>query len=76
MVAFLLFNPFNLSKKLRMGMIKAFKQLIIAPFGDVHFKAYLIGEVLTDSIIQLEDIGKVATYLFVSDWNLKLLNEK
>ena len=73
---FLWLNPFMISTKLRFGVFKALRELVIAPFGLVHFRAYLVGEILTDCVIQLEDIGKVITYLVVSDWNLKLLNEK
>lgn len=49
---------------------------MIAPFGDVHFRAYLIGEILTDCVIQLEDIGKVVTYLITANWSVNLVNEK
>ena len=49
---------------------------MIAPFGDVHFRAYLIGEILTDCVIQLEDIGKVVTYLITANWSVNLVNEE
>lgn len=49
---------------------------MIAPFGDVHFRAYLIGEILTDCVIQLEDFGKMVTYLVTANWSVHLVNEK
>ena len=55
-------NPIRLiHKKLRYGTIVAFWNALTAPYGAVNFKAYLLAEILTDSIIQLEDIGKITT---------------
>ena len=45
-------NPMkNFYRKFRFGIIKAAFQLLIAPFGDVSFRVYLLGEILTDFII-------------------------
>lgn len=43
--------------------------MLIAPFGKVSFKAYILAEILTDCIIPLEDIGKVVTHVITGDWN-------
>lgn len=75
-LTFLWFNCCALATKLRWGTAKAFGNLIIAPKGDVHFRAYLVGEILTDCVIQLEDIGKMVTYVLFQDWDKQLVNEK
>ena len=48
----------------------------MAPFGDVQFKVYLFGEILADSYIQLEDIGRIVTILVYHDWGIYLDQKK
>lgn len=59
-----------------MGFFKAFSQLFIAPFGGVQFKVYLLGEILTDCYIQLEDIGRIFYMLALRDWTPYLDKKK
>ena len=69
-------NPIRMiHRKLRWGTIVAFWNALTAPFGDVNFKAYLFAEILTDSIIQLEDIGKVTTQVVTGQWNNHMISE-
>lgn len=52
LIIVLFINPMrNFYRKFRFGIIKAAYQLLIAPFGDVSFRVYLMGEILTDFII-------------------------
>ena len=49
---------------------------MIAPFGNVKFKSYLMAEVITDCLIMFEDVGKIITYIIVNDWEMKLMRGK
>lgn len=63
-------NPTRLIyRRVRYSTIIAFYNILIAPFGLVNFKAYILAEILTDCIIPLEDFGKVITHLILGDWN-------
>lgn len=60
MLLFFMLVPFKwYYRRIRFGIIFAQFNLMIAPFGNCAFKTYLWGEILTDCIIQLEDLGKV-----------------
>ena len=73
--AVLWLNPARmLYRRLRFGVFSALGNVVTAPFGGVHFKAYLLAEILTDCTIQLEDIGKVTTYLLLGNWDLTLVS--
>ena len=66
-------NPFKtLYRRIRFSTIWAFFQIIIAPFGNVAFKAYLLAEILTDCIIPMEDLGKIAQRLLLVNWEKSL----
>lgn len=70
------FNCIYGSRRLRWGIFKAIGNVLYAPFGYVYFRQYLMGEILTDCIIQLEDVGKVITYIILHNWDAVLVNEK
>ena len=55
---------------MRYGTIRTFFNVLIAPFGNVNFKSYLLAEILTDMIIPFEDAGKIMTHLVTNDWNV------
>lgn len=61
-------------KRVRYSTIRAFWNVIIAPFGSVKFKAYILAEIMTDCIIPLEDVGKTLTHVFYGNWNANLVN--
>lgn len=48
--------------------------ILVAPFGAVQFKMYLLAEILTESPIQLEDVGKCFSYIINDNWNGELAN--
>lgn len=58
-----------LYKRVRYSTIEAFFNVIIAPFGNVKFKAYILAEILTDCIIPMEDVGKIFTHIILNNWN-------
>lgn len=62
-------------KRVRYSTIRAFYNVVIAPFGNVKFKAYILAEILTDCIIPLEDVGKVFTHIVLRDWDKNLINK-
>ena len=45
--------------------------MLIAPFGNVKFKTYLLAEILTDCMTVMQDTGLLAYYLDTSLWNTK-----
>ena len=47
---------------------------MIAPFGDVRFKAYLLAEILTDCIIPIEDCFKILFKIKDNNWYNNSLN--
>ena len=42
---------------------------MIAPFGNVDFKTYLLAEILTDCSIAINDVGRTAIYFQTDEWN-------
>jgi len=74
--AFLIFiNPINVFyRQVRYSLIFTFFHVIAAPFGAVKFKAYLLAEILSESVIQLEDIGKCIAYIATANWDGHLAN--
>lgn len=76
LMLFLWINPFKFQfRKMRYQVIEAFFHVIFAPIGNVKFRTYLLAEILTDSLIQLEDIGKIATYFMMNNWGANLLSK-
>lgn len=73
-ITLLWFTPFKiLYSKVRKGIFIALFQVIKAPFGNTLFKSYLVAEILTDCMIQLEDVGKIVTYFIMNGWNERLV---
>jgi hypothetical protein len=70
------FNPGKfLYKRARYATIEAFGNVVIAPFGNVKFKTYILAEVMTECIIPLEDVGKVLTHVITGDWNKNFVSQ-
>lgn len=40
----------------------------------VKFKMYLLAEILSESVIQLEDFGKCVAYIATNSWNTEFAN--
>lgn len=69
LILFGILNPFQiLYKRVRYSTIIAFYNVLIAPFGNTKFKAYILAEILTDCIIPLEDMGKLMTHIITGKW--------
>ena len=72
-------NPLNiLQRSFRYGSIVALFNIVIAPFGNVQFKTYLLAEILTDCSIPILDLGRIVLYLSTDKWNscpIKLSDE-
>ena len=67
-------NPLNvMQRSFRYGSLQALLNVIIAPFGNVKFKTYLIAEVLTDSSIAILDFGRVLVYFTGNSWNERVV---
>lgn len=74
-------SPFKrFYRHFRYGTIRALGNLVIAPFGKITFSVFLLGEILTDCIIQLEDVGRIFFLMFNQKLTLQdnylLLNGK
>lgn len=65
------FNPIKgmIHRRLRFATLITLYNVIIAPFGNVEFKTYLLAEILTDCPIVIADTGKVALYFSSDGWN-------
>ena len=61
-------------RQVRYALFFVFGQILIAPFGMVKFKMYLLAEILSESTIQLEDFGKCVAYLVTNRWNMNYAN--
>jgi len=74
-VILLFINPINMMyRQARYSLFFIFGQILIAPFGMVKFKMYLLAEILSESVIQLEDFGKCIAYIVTNRWNLEFAN--
>lgn len=70
------FNPSKLLyKRLRYSTIECFGNVLIAPFGNVMFKTYILAEILTDCIIPLEDVGKVVAHAVTGKWDVNFVSQ-
>ena len=68
--ALILINPLNFNlRNFRKGSITALYNILIAPFGNVTFKTYLLAEVFTDCSIVFMDLGRIAIYFADDNWN-------
>ena len=66
-------NPFHVHyRKVRFDCIKAFCHAIIAPFGNVQFKTYLMAEILTDCFTQFDDVGRIVGHFVQDNWLIRL----
>ena len=66
----ILMNPLNVNlRNFRKGFMIALYNIMIAPFGNVTFKTYLLAEVLTDCSIVFMDLGRIAIYFADDNWN-------
>jgi len=70
-VILLFINPLNVMyRRVRYSLFTTFANVVIAPIGNIRFKAYLLTEILSDCIIQMEDVGKCVTYIVEDAWNV------
>lgn len=70
--------PFNiLYRPLRFEVFVSLFNMVIAPFGNVNFKTYLITEILTDCMTVMQDTGILVYYLHSGFWsaNIYKLND-
>lgn len=58
-----------MQRSFRYGTLVALFNIVIAPFGNVKFKTYLLAEILTDCSIAFTDLSKIALYLHEDNWN-------
>lgn len=61
-------------RSIRYDTIASILNIVIAPFGNVKFKTYLIAEIFTDCLISIQDLGRVAFYLETDLWTNKVVN--
>ena len=63
-------NPFDfMLRVLRFDSILTIFQVVIAPFGNVKFKTYLLAEILTDCTVAYMDMSRILLFLFEGEWN-------
>ena len=68
-------NPINMMyRQVRYSLFHVMGHILVAPLGAVQFKMYLLAEILTESPIQLEDVGKCFSYIINDNWNGELAN--
>ena len=62
--ALLWINPIDIMyRSIRFDVFETIMNILIAPFGNVKFKTYLIAEIFTDCFISIQDVGRIAYYL-------------
>ncbi|CAG9327816.1 unnamed protein product [Blepharisma stoltei] len=69
---FLLVCPFNIMhKNARMRVLKTLAEVVIAPFGPVKFRNYMLASWLTSMTIPLRDFYLTMCYIIGNLWNQK-----
>ena len=67
------FHPFKfMHRRLRYGTLVTILNIVIAPFGNVDFRTYLLAEILTDCTISIMDSARTVIYFSDGDWNKKV----
>lgn len=67
----ILLCPFRLLyRQARFSIIKSLFELMIAPFGPVKFKNYMLGSWLTSMVIPIKDLYLSACFIATDAWEL------
>lgn len=67
-------NPIDIMyRAIRYDVLEAIMNIVIAPFGNVKFKTYLIAEIFTDCFISIQDVGRIAYYLDSGQWGDRIV---
>lgn len=65
----MLLNPFNFCyRTFRLELLYSLWLTVISPFGEVRFKDFFLGDVLTSAVKPLVDIAFISCYFTTDQW--------